>query len=58
MKVKSLAQLHVVSIFLVGMFMDTDTSLITGYVVWSFFLWIFGYPLYYLLGEPGWDDSF
>ncbi len=55
-KVKNLARLHIISIVAVGMFMSYDTPVITAYVVYSFFLWIFGYPLYYLLGEPGWDD--
>ncbi len=57
MKVKSLAQLHIISVLLTSIFMTGNTPIITGYIVWSFFLWIFGYPVYYMLGEPGWDES-
>lgn len=56
MKIKTLAQLHIISVLLIAMFMTGNTPIITGYIVGSFFLWIFGYPLYYMLGEPGWDD--
>lgn len=56
MKIKAIAQLHVCTIFFAGLFMTHNTPIITGYIVGSFFLWIFAYPLYFMLGEPGWDD--
>lgn len=56
MKVKTIAQLHILSVILVGMFMTYDTPIITGYITWSFFLWVFGYPIYHTFGKPGWDD--
>lgn len=55
MKVKNIAFFHAVSFLVAGMFMGSDTPLITGYVSVSIVLWLIGYPIYYLLGEPGWE---
>ncbi|MBU1418332.1 MAG: hypothetical protein KKI15_07585 [Proteobacteria bacterium] len=55
MKVKHIAACHVVSFLVAGIFMSSATPLLTGYFSWSIVLWFFGYPLYYFLGEPGWE---
>jgi hypothetical protein len=54
-KIKTLARLHIISIFMIGMMMGDDTPIITGYISWSILLWLIGYPIYYMLWEPGWD---
>ncbi|PIE57502.1 MAG: hypothetical protein CSA33_07810 [Desulfobulbus propionicus] len=55
LRVKDLARIQVGSIFVVCLLCDIFPTFNTYYIVGSFFLWVFGYPIYFFLGEPGWE---
>lgn len=57
MKIKKLAQIQAATIILAAACMDMTTigPAAGAYVGYSFIAWVVLYPLYYLLGEPGWE---
>lgn len=52
--VKKLAQLHLLLFLVAGMLMTTFPVFV-HFVAWSVVIWMLGYPLYFISGEPWWD---
>lgn len=58
MKIKNLARIQAATILIACLFIhgaDPVGQAATIYVAASALAWLFGYPLFFLLGEPGWE---